>query len=439
MKYVLALCCLIPTLLFATTPDSTIFSNNTSVKVDSISIVGNDITEPDIILRELTFSEGDYIDSTLLVYNKERIFSLNIFTKVDLYFEKTDQKNHLIIFVKESWYIWPLPYLHRKHKDWEKITYGIDFRIKNFRGRNETLAAHFALGYDPSMSLSYTIPYIFRDAEISMGMGVSYSEGSNNSDAAELLYGEAFTQHFLEARMMITKRLTKYQDIGVFGGYLNVETPKYVEGISLSGDRIDRTGYLGFLYKYDSRDLSQFPTSGLYFFSEYVFKGLFNYNIDYGVFYSDIRAYTTFFDEAIVKARFMTRQVDGTNFPLYDRSFIGLSNRIRGHYHIKSEGNSAYLGSFEVNYPIIKDWNLSFKLPLLPTRLTSYRIKFYAHVFADTGLSRFRGEPFTLRNLSTGYGFGVTLLVLPYRVGRIELGFNEEGVSQFILDVGISF
>ena len=51
-------------------------------RVDSIVIKGNDITEPEIILTELTFSKGEVVDSVKLRYNRERIYSLGIFTNV---------------------------------------------------------------------------------------------------------------------------------------------------------------------------------------------------------------------------------------------------------------------------------------------------------------------------------------------------------------------
>jgi outer membrane protein assembly factor BamA len=105
--------------------------------VDSIRIIGNDITDADIITRELTFPIGDSISYDEMMYNRERIFSLGIFNRVDLYTEVTDNINILIIDVEESWYIYPLPFAELKDKSWDKFSYGMDIYVKNFRGRNE--------------------------------------------------------------------------------------------------------------------------------------------------------------------------------------------------------------------------------------------------------------------------------------------------------------
>jgi outer membrane protein assembly factor BamA len=53
--------------------------------VDSIKIIGNDITEEDIITRELNFFTGDSITYEQMQFNGERVYSLGLFNRVDLY------------------------------------------------------------------------------------------------------------------------------------------------------------------------------------------------------------------------------------------------------------------------------------------------------------------------------------------------------------------
>ena len=107
--------------------------------VDSIIVQGNDITEEEIILRELTFASTDTINQKILEYNKERIYSLGLFTKVDLFIYPFEQKNILVINVEESWYIYPIPVASLREGDWNKLSYGFYLVVKNLRGRNETI------------------------------------------------------------------------------------------------------------------------------------------------------------------------------------------------------------------------------------------------------------------------------------------------------------
>ena len=43
------------------------------------------------------------------------------------------------------------------------------------------------------------------------------------------------------------------------------------------------------------------------------------------------------------------------------------------------------------------------------------------------------------RSLDSGWGFGFTLLILPYNAFRFEYAFNEYNEGEFILETGFSF
>ena len=89
-------------------PDSLVNVNDEKYTIDSIKIVGNDITEDFIILRELTFKEGDVVTSSQLEYNRERVFSLRLFSKVNIYPVLRDSITFIYIDVNETWYIYPI-------------------------------------------------------------------------------------------------------------------------------------------------------------------------------------------------------------------------------------------------------------------------------------------------------------------------------------------
>ncbi|MEO8398776.1 MAG: POTRA domain-containing protein, partial [Ignavibacteriaceae bacterium] len=121
--------------------------------VDSIEVNGNEITEKEIILRELTFEKGDTVSARTLSYNRERVYSLGIFTNVNISKNTIENVNVVDISVKEGWYIYPIPLFQLKDGDWEKISYGFDVQLKNFRGRNENLRARSLFGYNKSFLL----------------------------------------------------------------------------------------------------------------------------------------------------------------------------------------------------------------------------------------------------------------------------------------------
>ena len=141
-----------------------------------------------------------------------------------------------------------------------------------------------------------------------------------------------------------------------------------------------------------------------------------------------------------IKFRAASRLTFGRLVPFYDYSYFGYGERIRGYYNQVKEGNDSYVGSVELNYPIIKDVGINFDfVPVIPNSLLTYRFAVYAEFFSDTGIMRLWGQPININDFSTGYGTGLVFLILPYSEIRIEYAINNYGNSQIIFGLGTSF
>jgi hypothetical protein len=108
---------------FAQENDSTVITGSYSVKIDTIIIKGTNLTEDFIVLRELTFKQGDTLTNKQALYNKDRVYSLDIFNQVKIYPVKYKNKIVAVIDVVESWYIWPIPFAELKNGDWYYISF----------------------------------------------------------------------------------------------------------------------------------------------------------------------------------------------------------------------------------------------------------------------------------------------------------------------------
>ena len=421
--------------------DTLFYEGEYSIVVDSIFITGNDITEDFIILRELTFGVGDTLDHHLATYNRERIYSLRIFNEVKLIPFQLNEKNILEILIEESWYIYPLPFVTLKDKDWDKVSYGLSVSLLNFRGRNETLSGFFSLGYDPSFGFSYFNPNIVYDQNLNFQIRTGYSTSTNKSSQAEQLYGAQFEQKNFTSRIQLGKRFGNYHWAYIRSGFDYVETPFYLEGINASDSNIDRTVVLGASYVYDTRDLSLYAANGIYALVGYEFKGLGINGINYRVADLDFREYRKIVEKFTAKWRFSVRHTAGETVPYYDYSYIGYSDRVRGYFYDgESEGNDRFLGSVEINYPIIEETRINlYWIPLLPNSLLSYRVAIIAGLFGDTGVTRNSGDPIVIKNFMTGYGTGISFLLLPYFICRLEFAINDNGQTEWIFDLGASF
>ncbi len=414
---------------------------NQYVKIDSIRISGNDITEEFIILREMTFSEGDKVNNKIIDFNRERIYSLGLFNYVNLYLLEEQQDTVLLIDVYEKWYIYPLPFLYFNGSEFNNPTYGINFRLENFRGRNETVNAFFAFGYDPTISVSYYNPTFFFDEGIGYGFKINYKDFANKSKNAELFVGTEFEYTFYSAAISFSKRINQFNLLTLEPRYTYVEStvPIVSKQITASSTPIDRALSLSMNYIYDSRDLKQFPKTGLYTLVGFTHKGFGINDISYNILEVDLRQYNLLSDFLTFRWRVNYRSAFGKNVPYYDYSFFGYEEYIRGHSSDKAEGAQYFLNSIEFSYTIVDEWNISIKLPLIPQNLTSVRIGLNFNIFADAGTTFDDFEELRFNNFLSGYGFGLNILVLPFNSLRLEYAFDEYMNGEALVGIGFSF
>ncbi len=426
--------------LHAGSLDTLVVKGNQKVRIDSIKISGNNVTKDFIIRRELTISEGDSVTEKIIDYNRERIFSLRLFTNVKMFVYESDKKNVLMIAVDESWYIYPLLYFRSEYNSINSSTVGISLMYKNFRGRNETIFATVGIGYQPYYRLAYENPALLYNEDIGIEIDLMYTDFVNKNVEAAKLAGSDFKEKIIDNSVTLSKRFNQFNTGFVTLGFNYVETPyPGLEKITASGGGIDRAPYAGISYNYDSRDLKQFSDNGFYAFGSITHKGFGDDNINYNVFSLDLREYEKIIGDLSAKWRFAYRSTFGGTVPFYDYSYLGYEERVRGNFMHKREGNSYLLASVEVNHPIIKEWDVSLKLPLLPRSLTSARVGVYLGLFYDAGATYNNDQHLSLNQFYSGYGIGFTILVIPYSAFRVEYAINQDRRGEFIFATGFSF
>lgn len=430
----------ISTLAIAAEPDSLIIGPETWVQIDSIEIRGNEQTEDFVILRELTFDIGDKVNGKIIEFNRERVYSLGLFNFVKIFAESDSSLTKVIIDVEETWYIYPVPFLNIRDKDLDRASYGISLLYKNFRGRNETIQAVASFGYDQFYLLSYYNPLIVESANLNLSTAVLYQTPLNKSIAADIINGESFDYTMAGGLVTLGKRLSQFHEIFATIGYNYVEAPNNIlSGIMASGTRIDRSLMLGGAYVYDSRDLKQFASNGVFAKVEYIHKGIGHNKIDYNIFGIDFREYRRIFDDLTAKWRIGYSHTFGRLVPRYDYAILGNAQYIRGHFDDRREGQNLIITSVETAVPIIKEWDVSLDLPLIPKSLSSTRIGLHINLFYDAGVTYNNNESLSLHNFDSGWGAGLTILFLPFNAVRFEYAFDELGNGEFLFGTGFSF
>jgi len=311
LKYIFLLVLFVPFILFAqveTDPynenlnDSLqkIFEDNAlkidtlGLKVSSIIITGNKTTKDDIILREMHLKKGGKF--TLKEYSEDllSIYNLALFTKVDIIPVPVGEKEiALNVDVKERWYILPLPNAGIEEGEWKKIWFSMNLRWDNFRGRNERLNAGFRVFYNPSVSLSYYVPWIGEKLHLFMGIGGAWQRQRNRSLTAvgresgsnTIAYNDSNYENVqYKAELTLGRYFGKNFSVFTEYKFNHLRVSQYAPDRTVSDDGVDRYITLGAGVSWDSRDINEYATKGLMFRTMYERYGFLDEEVNFGRF-----------------------------------------------------------------------------------------------------------------------------------------------------------
>ncbi|NOX19359.1 MAG: hypothetical protein GXO87_13895 [Chlorobi bacterium] len=409
------------------------------IAIDSIKLTGNEKTKDYILLRELTFEVGDTVSIGELEFSRDRINSMKLFYSVKFILRGEGIHRDLEIAVKESWYIFPVPFLKLQSNKISRSNIGGTLNWMNFTGRNDRLNIFAVFGYDPSYGISYSTPMINSELNMSLSGSVSRHKISNKSKTAIKMAGEDFNYTTYDFIVGMGSRINIYNEYYFNLGFRYIESPFAAQGITASGEKIDRTLWFRANYSFDSRDFKLFAKKGFLIFGSVMWLGFGMDNYNYGIASFDVRNYKNIWGDLVGRWRLVTRNTFGYNVPFYDYSYLGFRDYIRGNKNKEREGRHSALASIEFSYPLLKSWEFSVKLPLLPQSLTSVNVSVQLNIFADTGLTYDNGERIDLKKFDSGYGFGIVILFVPYNAVRFEYAFNEFGRGEFLFGTGFSF
>jgi outer membrane protein assembly factor BamA len=246
--------------------------------------------------------------------------------------------------------------------------------------------------------------------------------------------GEEFDERQFVAECQLGRRFGTTSSAWCLLSFVSVDVSAPAEGRTISSDGTDRYFALQVGALYDTRDLGEYPRMGTYLEAGVAKKGL-GSTVDYWRLGAEARRFIPIGTFATIGIRGFIDMVAGGVVPLYDHRYFGYGNRIRGHFKDILEGESYLGGTAELHVPILNP--IFFRVPKIPVeQFATWRFGIVAALFADAGLVWERGTPVAMNRFAKGYGAGIHFL-LPYSyVLRTEVGFDEHGKSQFIIDLG---
>jgi outer membrane protein assembly factor BamA len=403
--------------------------------LNKIFVEGNKTTKEFVILRELPFKPGDTVTAREIEFGRERIYSTGLFTRVLAQSEPVSKSSiDLLIYVEERWYIWPYPVIGFQDRDFGRFYAGAGIVHLNFMGRDEKLAAMFALGYDPFGSVMYRNPSVGRNKEYILSLGSSYSRGRNSGIQPGNSSGE-FDDSFGNIYVELGRRFGIYSTIALGTAYNYVSRNSDTTGLVLSPTGRDVFASLRLSYIYDSRNIKSYATRGSYLYASLEKYGLGESLVDFSRISLDAREYLPLWESLTFAARIHGDFGEGPRIPPYNQVFIGYYERIRGMFNTVSGGESLIGANMELRIPIIK--HMYIEIPDFPLKeFISNRIALYWSFFADAGETTGKRLHITTGQALYGYGGGLSL-ILPYDVIlQADYARGSDRHWEFIFDFG---
>lgn len=380
------------------------------IVIDRITLVGNKITRPRIILRELRFSEGDTLRTislpAALQKSRENVFNTSLFNLVELdtvWLSSDPVHLEVILRVIERWYIWPIPYVEFPNRnintwletfDFRKLTYGLNFKFFNARGRNETLTLLLHLGFNQQVGFTYQTPYINKKQTWGFGFGGNYSRNKslitgtngNKSNYLDTAGGslQQRTQGFAEG--YYRPDLYSYHTLALGYDYYHfADTLLKIPGYLTDSTNDQSFFTLYYKYKLDHRDVRYYPLNGLYFDLELTKQGFKADPVNLFSIQSSFRKYWKFTERWFLAAGATVKWSWPEKQPFYLQHGIGYGRDIiRGFEYYSINGSWFGLVKTNLKFALVKPriLTLSFiktpKFGIIPYGL-------YLNLFADAG------------------------------------------------------
>ncbi len=449
-------------LLFIAMTHSVFATNDSLLTIQSISISGNKITKDYILLRELLFKTGDTLSidnfNQKIKKSNENLMNTSLFNFVTISPLINDSKVTVFVLVTERWYIWPIPQFDLadrnfntwwKTRDFNRVNYGVDLALYNFRGRNETIDLIISLGYDEIYGISYRIPYINKNQTLGLIISsnfarnhevavntrnnkIDFFKNNFNFPKQSIAYnGGIIYRKNIHNSHLLQLGYEKYS----FDDTLMKLNPEYSTNIQL------KTQYFTLFYQFknDYRDYKPYPLEGHYFDFEFTKSGL-------GLLYADTEK-TDFFSIKSTFRKFwklsprfyhaigFTGNVT-PDYPYYVQNGLGFGrDYARGYEYYVISGQGFGLLKTNLKFALLPPKIITFHF-IKTEKFNTIPFSFYLNLFADAAYVYKKNNDFnnTLTNkLLIGTGVGLDFVTYYDKVLRVEYSVNKMGESGFFI------
>lgn len=438
----------------------------TYLKVRKINFSNNKKTRPYVMLREMSFNEGDSIPGdkldSILLANRLQIFNLGIFNDIQVNIKNWEEDSlDLIIKVYEKFPLSPgiiLQFADRNAAEWwrkynhdfKRLQYGLILNYNNVSGRNDKLIGAISFGFAKRLDLGYIIP-AFDSKKDNVGMAlffnflhskrIAYNTLDNELKYMDITAKAQLIKTEFTASINYRRELhnTHYFSVGYgfskVSDYVLLANPEYF----LDGVRKQNYLKLGYVFESDHRNLKAYPTNGWYIRMNFT---------NYGLGFMKTRMTTAGF--------MMSRYYE---WKKHKKFSLGFSGRFQVSWPFKQPYNLQPIKSFGYNDNLIRGYEVnvmdgqhfllfkneyryrlfSFQLKnlkkiknknnkFLNSSLAFLPFNMYLTAYFDAGYvwdNAHYAQNSYRNKWQFGYGVGLNLVTFNQRLFRIEYSINR--------------
>lgn len=434
-----------------------------SLLVKIISVAGNTKTKQNVIKRELTLQEGQFIVGSRIEAELQRsqlnVYNLGLFTDVEILHEVLGNDLYIFITVSERWYIWPVPQIISEERNTydlfqsifdgniPRLSYGLQLRWHNLTGNNDLVDFYGLWGFRRRFTLNFTRPGVFSKQYLDLLGGFTYSNQreaiirtlEGTVDYVEL--DSDFIQERFSGFLGLRTRFSLYKSLLLYLSFKHYQFNDTIYEINpvflTESDGIEYYPSITGVYAHDTRDFRSFPLSGFryqFLFKVSGFPGLSTTQFGkLGFTWAHHLPLTKRWNFSYGTHHVLTL---GKRVPYFDKSFIGIHRRdwpgvstnLRGYEPFAIDGSMINMTKAEIKYALFPRRMLKMKnLPLKRFRQMPFGL--YLTAFTDFGYVRDESfnntDNFLKDRLLTGYGLGVNILTIYDYLIRVEFARNH--------------
>ncbi len=384
-----------------------------TVTISEIAIQGNNRTKNYIILRELSFSQGDTVSESSLPAKLEQsrlnLLNTSLFNFVSIsntISESSHRKVSIHIKVQERWYMWPKPVLQLAdrnlnvwwlQKDFSRLNAGLGVDWENVTGRLDKASMMFQLGKIRNMSVSYYNPFIDKRKKSGLGFLVGYSaltEIGAKTENDKLIYfssESSLTEH-MQTGLLFTYEKSPFvkQQFQLSYHHVSFNDTLLVFNPDFSYPDGNELNFIKLYYKLkiDYRDIHYYPLKGWYADMEFSKEGLgfkFENPVNIAWIKSTSRIYQPLGGRWYSGASFMSKVSSKHRQPYFFMQGLGYGREfVRGYQYNVVDGKHFVVFKTTFKYAILKEKQVDLKKLRLP-KFTRFHIAAYLTAFADAG------------------------------------------------------